>query len=355
MQKSINLFLIKEDTSTKEAMRQMGRAGEKILYVVDNEKILLGALTDGDIRRWFLKEGSLASDIKDVYYKHPIYVKRGAGIEKIKKLMLDNKIESVPCVDANHKICKIYFWDNVFVNGSQSIKEQLDVPVVIMAGGRGTRLDPFTRILPKPLIPIGEKSILEIILDKFKSFGATNFYLSVNHKSQMIKAYFDELNGAYAISYLKEDEPLGTAGGLKFLEGRIEGDIFVSNCDIIIESDYHEMYQFHKDKDNDITIIGSFRHFTIPYGICRIENGGTLIDIEEKPEYDYLVNTGMYVIKSDVLKFIPKNQLFNFTDLIEKVRVNKGKVGVYPIDEKSWIDVGQWEEYHKSVKELGLG
>ena len=226
--------------------------------------------------------------------------------------------------------------------------------MVIMAGGKGTRLDPFTRILPKPLIPIGDKAIIDIIMDKFADQGIKEFYVSINTKAHMIKSYFKEVNTKYSISYIEEEEPLGTAGSLKFLEGRIKGSVLVSNCDIIVDCDYAEVVDFHRNNGYDVTIVGSYRHFTIPYGICEIEKNGLLKDLKEKPEYDFLVNTGMTVLGKKTLGLIPAGEKFHITDLITRVRENRGKVGVFPINEKSWIDVGHWEEYHKSVKLLGI-
>ena len=221
-----------------------------------------------------------------------------------------------------------------------------------MAGGKGTRLAPFTYILPKPLIPIGEKPVIEIIIDEYIKFGVNNFFISVNHKANMIKAYFEDINHEYSIGYVIEDKPLGTAGSLKYLEGKIDSDFFVSNCDIIIKENYNSIYDFHKKNDNILTLVSSMQHHTIPYGVCEIENGGTLKSITEKPQYDFLVNTGMYILSPEALKYIPENEFFHITHLIEKLKDDGKKVGVFPVSEKSWIDIGQWTEYKKAVEFL---
>lgn len=352
--KMIKAFLITEQATVKEAMRQIAKNGEKILFVVDDDNRLLGSLTDGDIRRWVLAEGELTASLANVYYKTPVFVEENYDIEKVKELLVGHKIEVIPVINDQRVVIDFLSWNKVLGAGITIPKEKINVPVVIMAGGKGTRLDPFTRILPKPLIPIGEKAILEIIMDKFHVYGVKDFFISVNHKSSMIKAYFEELGTPYSISYIEEEKPLGTAGGLKFLENKINKDVLVSNCDIIIETDYTEIIKFHQNGGYQMTIVGSFRHFTIPYGICTIKDGGSLISIDEKPEYDYLVNTGMYLISKDVLKLIPSNKVFNMTDLVKKIKDNQGKVGVFPIDEKSWIDIGQWEEYQKTMRELKI-
>jgi NDP-sugar pyrophosphorylase family protein len=225
---------------------------------------------------------------------------------------------------------------------------------VIMAGGKGTRLDPFTRILPKPLIPIGDKSIIEIIIDKFLKYQINHFIVSVNEKSKIIKSYFEELNPPYSISYIHEPKPLGTAGSLKYLDKKDCHSIIVTNCDIIIDADYADLVDSHLKDNNDITLVASMKQYKIPYGVCEIENGGALKTIIEKPEYNFLVNTGMYIIKTESLKLVPFEEYFHMTHLIEKVKAAGGKIGVYPISESSWIDTGEWEEYKNALKAFNL-
>lgn len=352
MKEKVKNFCVLEHISVKDAMRQMGKVGERILFVVDGANRLLGSLTDGDIRRWVLAEGSLLASVDKVCNKRPVVLTHPYDVEKAKQIMLQKKIEWIPVLNGGEEITEVLLWDDVFGREVVLPREAIDIPVVIMAGGKGKRLDPFTRILPKPLIPIGQKAIIEVIMDKFNQYGISEFFISINSKSRMVKAYFEEINTAYKIHYLEEAKPLGTAGSLKFLQGKIKDLLLVSNCDIIIECDYSDIVAFHKAKGYDMTIIGSFRHFVIPYGICTLKDGGQLVKIEEKPEYDFLVNTGMYLLKKEVLNLIPKNQFFDMPELIQKLKENDGKIGVFPIDEKSWIDVGQWEEYRKSVREL---
>lgn len=348
-------YLVKKGVSVKNAMRQMSMTGEKVLFVVDDDDTLYGSLTDGDIRRWILSDGSLDENAAKICKKDPIYVTEKYELSEVKRLMTDRRIESVPVVDEAKRVSDVLLWDAVFGGEHKAAVKALTVPVVIMAGGKGTRLDPFTRILPKPLIPIGEKSIIEIIMDKFSRYGVNEFYVSVNHRAKMMKSYFEEIGTGHIIHYIEEQTPLGTAGSLKFLQGKIEGSLLVTNCDIIIDADYPEIVEFHDDNSYDMTIVGSFRHYKVPYGICEIENGGALTAIREKPEYDFLVNTGMYIVRADVLDLIPENQVFHITDLVKKLKNKRGRVGVFPLSEKSWIDIGQWEEYRKVARELGSG
>lgn len=354
MNDSLKSFLVPSDLTLKQAMRFMSANGQKEIFVVDGVQKLLGALSDGDIRKWIIKGGNLQASVKRVCNRHPKYVGEDFLLQDVKDMMLTFKIEAVPVIGRDALVKAILIWDDVFAGKVSRQKEQIDVPIVIMAGGKGTRLDPFTKILPKPLIPIGDKPVIELIMDKFYEYGIRHFYISVNHKAWMIKSYFQEIDSRYKIDYIEEDEPLGTAGSLKFLQGKILKTFVVTNCDVMIDSDYGELVRFHEKNRNDLTLVVSCRHYVIPYGVCEIERGGMLKKIKEKPEYDLLVNTGMYVMSPKVFGIIPKNRLFNMTDLISKAKSRKYRVGVFPINEKHWIDVGQLDEYQKALKEFGL-
>lgn len=176
--------------------------------------------------------------------------------------------------------------------------------------------------------------------------------MPVNHKARIIKSYFEEISPDYELTYLYEEKPLGTIGALKQLEGKVEKEIILTNCDIIIDTDYSDLVKYHTENQNDITIVASLKHYNIPYGICETVNGGTLLSIKEKPEYDFLVNTGMYIINRMLLKYIPQNDFFNATDLVEKAIRKKEKVGIYPISANSWPDIGEMDEYKKALIKL---
>ncbi len=355
MIKQFETILIDKSASVKDAMKQLDKTAEKILFVVEGTNKLIGSLTDGDIRRWILKDGKLTEQVNNICFKGTFFVSENYKIEDVKEEIITRKIVYVPVVNEEKEIIEFLIWDKIFDGKiKRKIKEKLNIPVVIMAGGKGTRLDPFTRILPKPLIPVGDKTILELIIEKFLEYQVEHFYLSVNHKANIIKSYFEELNPEYKLDYLYEDKPLGTVGALKQLEGKIKDNLILTNCDIIIDADYSDLYNHHVQNNNDITLVASVKHYNIPYGICEIENGGTLIEIREKPEYDFLVNTGMYVLNSDILQYIPKNEFFHITHLIEKIKKIGKKVGVYPISENSWVDTGEWIEYKKAVEKFKI-
>ena len=349
MKRKINDFFIDRRETIKQAMHQLSEVGSKQLFVVDANMTLIGALSDGDIRKWILKGGSLRDKTEKICNKNPIKVTKHYVRDFVRETMLRLKIQAIAVVDERNTIVDILTWENIFAGKLSTSKEQLTAFVVIMAGGKGTRLDPFTRILPKPLIPVGDKPVIEVIMDNFSQYGIKDFFISVNHKSRMIKSYFEEMNAGYHLTYVEENKPLGTVGSLKLLEGRIKDSFFVTNCDVLIDVDYAELLHFHQDMKYDLTIIVSCKHYVIPYGVCEIEKGGILKVIREKPEHDLLVNTGLYLMNKKIVSLIPKNKFFNFTDLVLKAKKKGLRIGAFPIPERSWIDVGQWDEYYKGV------
>jgi len=351
MIEGVEKILIHRAKTVREAMKQLEENGKRILFVVDDGDGLVGSLMDGDIRRWILAEGSLDADVSRACNTNPFTVHEGYDMAAVREVMLDKGFTCIPVVDDHHRTVELLFWEDVFDEAlHRKPLRRLDLPVVIMAGGRGTRLDPFTRVLPKPLIPIGDKTVIELIIDTFLGHGVNLFYISVNYKAKIIKSYFEELEPGYDIEYIEEDMPLGTAGSLKYLREKVDGPLLVTNCDIIVRTDYAELVDFHRNKDLDITIVASMKNYNIPYGICEIENGGCLARMVEKPEYSFLVNTGMYVLNSRVLSLIPDGVMFHVTDLIDHVRGCGWKVGVYPVSDHAWLDIGEWAEYKNAIK-----
>ncbi len=325
-------ILIKPSHTIKQALRQMDAMSEKTLLVVDDHESLLGTVTDGDIRRWILKGKDLTESVFRVMNSKPVYLNQNFEQKTAKQLMIRQTLQCLPIVDDNKRVVSAVWWVDFFENKSKKL-EKLEIPVVIMAGGEGARLAPFTKILPKPLMPIGDKPIIEIIIGRFMDYGCNDFYLSLNYKSNIIKAYFNDFEHQYKIAYIEEEIPLGTAGSLYFLKNLIRRPFFLSNCDTLIEADYADIFKFHQQKKNKITLVSSMKNFMVPYGVCEIENGGILKSIKEKPEFDFFVNTGMYVLDKSVLKDIPKNKLYNMTDLIN-VYLKKEESRV-----EKWLDV----------------
>ena len=340
---------VQPDITIRQAMKALDKTAEKCLLVVNENRKLLGTITDGDLRRSILAGVKFSEDISSGYNKAPtVIIKEKYTTEEAKQLLLDLKLDLIPVVDRNRMVVDYVTWSKIG-GKSQSKKSLGNVPVVIMAGGKGTRMEPFTKILPKPLVPVHEKPIIEHIIDRFTALGCSDFYLTVNYKGRILKAYFEELQHDYGINFVEEQEPLGTAGSLRFLDGKFNQPFFVTNCDIIIKGDYASLYEFHQKGCYDITLVASAKEYIIPYGTCELNGEGHLSHINEKPHYDFLINTGLYVLNPNVLKLIPENKFYHITHLIEDAKSQGKKVGVFPIDDDAWIDIGQWAEFQKAV------
>ena len=340
---------INPNTNIRQAMRILDKTAEKCLLVVDENKKLLGTLTDGDLRRSILRGVKFSEDISNSYKNNPIvFVQNQYTSDEAKRILRDKKIDLIPIVDEEYKVVDYITWSNI--NGGKQNKKTLDdVSVVIMAGGKGTRMEPFTKVLPKPLIPINEKPIIEHIIERFTDTSCSDFHLTVNYKGKILKAYFEELKPDYSVSFVDENKPLGTAGSLQYLKGKFDKPFFVTNCDIIIKADYVNLYEFHQKGGYDITLVASAKEYIIPYGTCELNVDGELSHINEKPKYDFLINTGLYILSPDVLKLIPENKFYHITHLIEDAKNIGKKVGVFPIDDDAWIDVGEWAEFRKAI------
>lgn len=342
----LNDFIVPSSCPIIDAMKKIDQNGKGIIYVCEAEK-LQGVLTDGDIRRYILKNGDLNDLVSRIANKHPIVLPY-KDRHKAPKVLKEKNIRSVPLVDENLFIISIAFSDGDL----QLCKEKLGLPVVIMAGGKGTRLYPYTQILPKPLIPIGEKTITEHIMEHFEAYGCTHFDLIVNYKKNFIKSYFMDNEISADISFVEEKEYLGTGGGLKLLEGKYKTTFFLSNCDILVEEDYGDIVNTHKKNGNVVTMVCASKRLKIPYGIVKASKDGQVIGMEEKPELSFLTNTGLYVLEPEFLDEIPDNTFIHITDVIQKC-IDKGKrVGTYSISEEHWMDMGQLDELERMRKRL---
>lgn len=329
---------MEEGITISDGIKKLNEAGEKILLVTRNKK-LVGIITDGDIRRWILKKGSFEESVDKLMYSNPRIVRQGE-IQKAKYMMLEMHLEAIPVVDNNNVPIDVIFWRDI-VEPEQKKYEQIDIPVVIMAGGKGTRLHPYTQVLPKPLIPIGSMTILERIIDSFTKNGCTDFWLTLNYKKNLIKAYMDEKQKPYRVRYVEEDDYWGTCGSIRLLQDKIIQTFFVSNCDVLLDIDYADLLNYHRKNQNEITVVTSLKHMQIPYGVIELEEGGNIRKLSEKPSFNYNMNTGIYVMEPSVVGNIPEKQVYHMTDLMNTLLKEKRKVGAYPITEKRWQDMGE--------------
>ncbi len=346
----LNSLSIKKSVSIKQAMLQLGETSEKILFVVDDRNALLGTVTDGDIRRGLLNGLSFSENVYKVMQPKFISLRYGTANlnEKAKKLMIENKIEQIPVQDDSGIIADVILWTDFFKVERVEQKRSYPNQVIIMAGGKGTRLDPFTKILPKPLIPIGDKTVIEIIMDNFYKYGFSNFIYTLNYKKEYIKLFLNEAKLPYNVDWIEEEDFLGTAGSLSLLKDRINDTFFVVNCDTVSNADFEDVLKWHREQKASITIVGCYKEIRVPYGVLELNNG-CLQKIIEKPIYDFVINTGIYIMEPAIISLIPENTYTGMDKLINMVLKNGGKVSVYTINE-GWFDVGQWDEYRKSLK-----
>ena len=326
----------------------------KLLVVMDDKKFK-SLVSIGDIQRAILNGYKLDTPIHKILRKNIKVANSNDSFEDIKVLMRKFRMEFIPVIGSNNHLEEVIFWEDVINEDEKHLVSKFNIPVIIMAGGKGTRLKPITNIIPKPLIPIGEKPILEWIINSFNDVGVEDFYLTVNYKQEMIRSYFDGLSDkTYNLKYFEESKPLGTAGSLHLLKNEIDSTFFVTNCDILIKDDYSEMLKYHKENRNELTAVSAVKHFKIPYGTLEFGENGILQRLKEKPEYNFFINAGMYILEPHLLEEIPENEFFHITTLMEKILERNGKVGVFPVSEGSWMDIGQWDEYNKTSRKLGF-
>lgn len=347
-------LLICKDMNIKEAMKTLNETIGQILFVVDGKERLLGTITDGDVRRGLISGLKFTDSVEHVMQRQfvSIYSKEPNKNEKAKSIFLSKTVEQIPVLNEEGIIVDAIFWIDIFEERGEIEKRQaLSNPVIIMAGGEGTRLAPFTRILPKPLLPIGEKPVIEIIMERFYKYGFHNFIFTLNYRKEYIKAFFGENKFPYNIDWVEEKSFLGTAGSLSLLKNKINETFFVSNCDIIITADIVNILNWHKENGNMMTLLGCHKEIKIPYGILVME-GGILKSFKEKPYYDVIINTGIYVLEPEVIELIPEGKHMDMNVLIDMIS-KIGKVSVYPIS-SGWFDIGQWDEYNKSLTGLSL-
>ena len=331
-------YCIKAELTIREAMQAIDDADPKIVFIVDDNK-LIASLTDGDIRRFLLNGGSLTDLAIEASNRSPKYAN---NFDDAVSLYHQKNFVAIPIVDSDRNIEDIYI-GKLYTNEKLA---ELNIPVVINAGGKGTRLEPYTKILPKPLIPVGELPIIEHIMQRFTEYGCSKFSMIVNYKKEMMKAYFGN-DKQYDITWYDEEKPLGTGGGLCYLKGKISETFFFTNCDNLLLSNYESMLRFHKENHNVITMVCAYKNIKIPYGVIEMGLNGSIEAMKEKPELSFLTNTGIYIVEPEVLEDIEYNVPIGFPDIIENERTKGKKVAIYPVSENEWLDMGQLSELEK--------
>ena len=338
-------------TTILDAMKAMDEQKVKTLFVFDGDHFE-GLLTIGDIQRAIINNVALTEPVRRILDKNKIYGFFSESEEVVKEKMRRMRAEVMPILDEQGELLDVWFWSDLFKKTELAQRNQINLPVVIMAGGKGTRLKPITNVIPKPLVPIGEKTILEVIMDQFEAIGCQKFYMSVNYKSDMLRFYLDQLEHKYDIDFFEEEKPLGTIGSVALLKGTIKTPFFVSNCDIVIDQDMRDVFDYHCENNNDLTIVTAVKSFQIPYGVIETGENGLMTALKEKPELTYMINTGVYILNSECIDEIPQGEFFHITQLMEKIKTHGGRVGCFPVSEHAWKDMGEWPEYLKMIEVL---
>lgn len=353
-QKMLKHLIVNKSIKLIDALKRIDQSALRYLLVLDEDSILIGSLSDGDVRRAILGGADLNDDISNYYMQDPISLEDNNFIlHDAQELMSSKSLMYLPTVDQSKKFIDIVLSSKGIETKTTSVLPT-NCSVVIMAGGIGSRLEPFTSILPKPLVPVQGKPIIDHIIENFMEYGIKDFYISIKYKARIMRAYFEEMELDRNIIFIEEDTPLGTAGGLSLLPKGIADPIFVTNCDVILSMDYQECYDFHLDGKFAMTIVAAVKKYRIPYGSCELDVDGSLLKINEKPEYQHIVNTGFYLLDPSVIEFIEDGQHLDMDKFIQLIHAKGLKVGIFPISEDSWKDVGEWHEYNNTIQSFEL-
>lgn len=345
----VQQYTILPDVSVKDAIQAINDHGKKVVLITDAGGLLLGMFSDGDMRRYILRNGDLNAPVSVAMNRTPVTFHNTHEVDISKS---QSKMVVYPIVDDDNHLLDVVFWND----NDQCVLPTVSLspyPVIIMAGGKGTRLYPYTKILPKPLIPIGDYTISERIINSFVKYGCNEIKFILNYKKSMIKAYFNDLEKPYNLTYFDEEQFLGTGGGLSLLKGSVKDSCFVTNCDILVDEDYTCIMKYHKAQKNKITFVCAMKNITIPYGVVTVDCDGNIDEISEKPSFSFLTNTGLYIVEPDVIDNLIENEFIHLPDIAQRYIDNGERVGVYPVSERSWLDMGQFKEMENMYRALG--
>ncbi len=342
--KSIENIKLNIDSKIKEALQIIDNGAMQIALVVDNEDKLIGTLTDGDIRRGILNGFDLDSSIESIIFRTPTIAKISDTKEEILKIALSKKLHQIPIIDENGKVLGIQEIEELI-----KPKEKIN-KVILMVGGLGTRLRPLTQNTPKPMLKVGNKPILQTIVEKFAQYGYTNIVMCVNYKSHIIQNYFgDGSDFGVKIEYVLEEQRMGTAGALSLLKDIPNEPFFVMNGDLLTNVNFEHLHTYHISNNSYATMCVREYDFQVPYGVVNVSDG-RILSIEEKPVHKFFVSAGIYMLSPKILEYIPKDEFFDMPTLFEEL-INEDKNTIsFPLREY-WLDIGRIEEYKKANEE----
>jgi dTDP-glucose pyrophosphorylase len=340
----IKSIRVNENTIIKEALKIIDKGAIRIALVVDENNKLLGTLSDGDVRRGLLKNYTLDDSIKDLYFKNPTVALNNESKEKIIQKAIKNQVYQIPIVDENN-----YLVDIVNLATLLNVTKKRN-RVILMAGGLGTRLRPLTEDIPKPMLKVGNKPILETIIKNFAAYGFVNITISLNYKAEMIREYFkDGSDFGVNIDYIEENTRLGTAGALSLLTEQPNEPFFVMNADLLTDVNFSNLLDFHCFGNANATMCVREYEYQIPYGVVET-NESYIVSIVEKPIKKFFVNAGIYVLSANIFEFIPKNEFFDMPTLFNILIEKHKKVLSFPIHEY-WLDIGRMSDFEQAQSE----
>ena len=342
---SFKQHLILKDQSVRDAFIRLDQlASDAILFVVDDNHVLLGSLTDGDLRRGFIRGLGFDDVITDFIQPNPKFIyDREFNQEKLKEFK-DNLIKIIPILNKENQIVDILNF--------RFRSTLLPLDAVLMAGGEGKRLRPLTENTPKPLLKVGGKPIIEYNIDRLAQVGVANIYLSINYLGEQLEAYFEDGSSKnIKIDYLREQKPLGTIGSVLLVEEFQHEDILVMNSDLLTNIDFADFYKSFKDANADMAVAATSYHVDVPYAVLETDENQNVKTLKEKPRYTYFSNAGIYIIKKKLLNMIPEGEFYDITDLMEKVIEMNYKLITYPIN-GYWLDIGKHEDFKKAQEDI---
>jgi dTDP-glucose pyrophosphorylase len=333
----------------REALEAITKNGRQAVLVVEADGRLAGMVTDGDVRRALLRGVPLDGTVADIMNPTPVTAGPGRGRSAAVELMLARGIRHLPIVDAGRHLVDVLFLEE------QMVPLPLPVPAVIMAGGEGRRLRPLTEGTPKPLIAVGGKPLVEIMIERLRQCGVADIMIAVHHKSEMIRERLgDGARLGVRIDYALEPKPLGTMGALTLLRDRLSVPFFVVNADILTKCDFRAMWEFHRQQENAAMTVGvSIHQVDIPYGEFTLHEG-RVTRVEEKPRKEFPVNAGIYLLDPSAINLIPAGEYFDATDMIRAL-VDQGRVVAAHLIREYWLDVGRLHDLEKANHDVAEG
>lgn len=339
-------ILLHKNSTIKEALEVIDRGALRIAIILDAQEKVIGTLTDGDIRRALLRGLTLENSITDIYFKEPILANINDSKESIIQKAIQKQIYQIPIVDNDGKFIKIEDVANLLKTKTRTNR------VILMAGGLGTRLHPLTKDVPKPLLKVGNKPILETIIENFAKYGFINITISLNYKAEMIREYFgDGSQLGVNIDYIEETQRLGTAGALSLIKNRPQEPFFVMNGDLLTNVNFENLLDFHLGESAVGTMCVREYDYQVPYGVVKID-GSHISSIVEKPLHKFFVNAGIYTLSPQVFEFIPEGEFYDMPTLFEKLLTKKLPAVSFPVHEY-WLDIGRMSDFERAQAEYG--